>query len=119
MPKYILAPVKRVPLNISELLIDPLALAIWYLDDGTRRDDTASCRIATQSFSEEENILLKDSLWNTFSLPANVEKTGRKENGDTAYGLAILSKTGGYKRLQHLISDIVRAEIPSMLYKLR
>jgi hypothetical protein len=43
--------VKKVRLNIAEILTDPLALAVWYLDDGTKRSDTESCRIATQSFS--------------------------------------------------------------------
>lgn len=32
--------VKKIPLNISEILTDPLALAVWYLDDGTKRSDT-------------------------------------------------------------------------------
>lgn len=39
--------VKTVPLDIKKILTDPLALAVWYLDDGTKRSDTESCRIAT------------------------------------------------------------------------
>ncbi len=29
--------VKKVPSNIADILTDPLALAVWYLDDGTKR----------------------------------------------------------------------------------
>ena len=41
---------KIIPKNIEQLLIDPIALAIWYLDDGTKRNYNG-CRFATQSFS--------------------------------------------------------------------
>jgi len=37
--------VKTVPANLNKLLTDPLALAVWYLDDGTKRTDTESCRL--------------------------------------------------------------------------
>ena len=52
---------KIVPPNIEQLLIDPIALAIWYLDDCTKRNYNA-CRFATQSFSLEENELLQSTL---------------------------------------------------------
>lgn len=33
---------KNVPVNIADILTHPLALAVWYLDDGTKRNDTKS-----------------------------------------------------------------------------
>jgi hypothetical protein len=49
---------KIVPKNIGEILVDPLSLAVWFMDDGTA--EYAGLSIQTHSFSEEEvNKLLK------------------------------------------------------------
>ena len=64
---------KIVPKNIELILIDPIALAIWYLDDGTKRNYNA-CRFATQSFSLEENLLLQSTLETNFKLIVKVDK---------------------------------------------
>ena len=110
--------VKKIPLNISEIFTDPLALAVWYLDDGTKRSDTESCRIATQSFSKEEHEVLQDCLKQNFDINVIIEDWGRTKSGKIAYSLAILSRGGYYKKFRDLIYDIVKAEVPSMLYKL-
>lgn len=110
--------VKKIPLNLEEELINPLALAVWYLDDGTKRSDTESCRIATQSFSKDEHELLQNCLKNNFDISAKIEDWGRTKSGEIAYSLAILSRGGNYKKFRDLIYDIVKAEVPSMLYKL-
>jgi hypothetical protein len=54
--------VKTVPSDLNKIFTDPLALAVWYLDDGTKRTDTESCRLATQSFTKEENEIIRDCL---------------------------------------------------------
>jgi len=110
--------VKKIPLNLEEELINPLALAVWYLDDGTKRSDTESCRIATQSFSKDKHELLQNCLKNNFDISAKIEDWGRTKSGEIAYSLAILSRGGSYKKFRDLIYDIVKAEVPSMLYKL-
>jgi hypothetical protein len=110
--------VKKIPLNLEEELISPLALAVWYLDDGTKRSDTESCRIATQSFSKDEHQLLQNCLKNNFDISSKIEDWGRTKSGEIAYSLAILSRGGNYKKFRDLIYDIVKAEVPSMLYKL-
>lgn len=94
--------VKKIPINIADIFIDPLALAVWYLDDVTKRNDTNSCRIYTQSFSKHENLVLQNFF---------VSKTQKRY-----YSLAILSKN--YHIFVDTIYDIVKTEIPSMLYKL-
>ena len=43
---------KVVPDNIQDLLVDPVSLAVWYLDDGTKRQDYNGCRLATQSMGD-------------------------------------------------------------------
>lgn len=109
---------KRLPLNITQLLTDPLALAIWYLDDGTKRTDTESCRFASHTFSKDEHELLCDCMYKNFGITPKIESWGRNKAGATAYSLALLSRGGHYQKFRDLVYPIVQVEVPSMLYKL-
>ena len=62
---------KRVPEKIDTLLVDPISLAVWYLDDGTKRGDSDACRLATQGFSLQENQALSNCLWTNFAIHAS------------------------------------------------
>lgn len=62
---------KILPEDLS--LLNPLALAIWFMDDGSRCDNTY--KLATQSFSEEENARLCEYLYNRYSLELTHYKT--------------------------------------------
>jgi hypothetical protein len=53
-----------------------------------------------------------------FHVDAKIEDWGRLKSGEVSYSLAILSRTGQYRKFRDIIYDIVKAEIPSMLYKL-
>lgn len=108
---------KVVPSNIGDLLVDPISLAVWYLDDGSKRSDCAACRLATQGFTLEENMALVECLRSNFGIEAKVG-TWRRAGGEL-YGLSLPSSPSGYKRLKSLIYPLVEAEIPSMLYKLQ
>lgn len=49
---------KIIPLNIHKLLNHPLSLAVWFMDDGYKRNDCNAFRINTDSFTErEQNVL--------------------------------------------------------------
>lgn len=81
-PKF----VKQIPLNISEILHKrPLSLAVWFLDDGSKRSDTESCRIASQSFSKNEHKLLQDCLFENFGISAGIEDWGRSKTNEVVY----------------------------------
>ncbi len=110
---------KKIPNNILELLVDPVMLAIWYLDDGSKRNDCNACRLATQSFSEKENIMLQQCLQTNFNLSVTINKYKNKKTGKFLYGLSIPSKNSSYKNFKNYIYNFVKAEIPSMLYKLQ
>lgn len=73
-------------------------------------------RIATQSFSENENKLLQQCLKQNFNVNAKIESFGKSKNNISYYSLAILRKD--YSIFRDTIFDIVQTEIPSMLYKL-
>jgi len=110
---------KRVPNTIDTLLVDPISLAVWYLDDGTKRNDSDACRLATQGFSLQENKALSNCLWTNFAIHASIDTWILARAREPLYGLSIQSKSGGYKRLSQLIHNFVRAEVPTMLYKLK
>lgn len=69
---------KIIPKNIEELLISPLSLAIWYMDDGTldyRPKNHYAYRLATNCFSVPECFLLIKALKNNFDIDASVQTT--------------------------------------------
>ena len=67
---------KIVPLNIAELLTEPLSLAIWYMDDGTLINQFSksyyAARFATYSFTYEEHLLLKAALSENFGIETSI-----------------------------------------------
>lgn len=67
--------VKIVPKEISELLNDPISIAVWYMDDGSldfRPKDHYSYYLATHNFSLKETQRLRDVLEGNFGVRANV-----------------------------------------------
>ena len=52
---------KIIPANIAEFL-NPLSLAIWYMDDGFRRLDCKGLYLCTSGYSIEDQHLLQKSL---------------------------------------------------------
>ena len=63
--------IKIVPRNL-EALITPLSLAIWYMDDGFRRQDSKGFYLCTSSFTEEEQKALQEILQARFSLTTRI-----------------------------------------------
>ena len=66
---------KIVPKNIQELLISPLSLAVWYMDDGSldfRPKDHYNFSFCTNAFSVKENKLLVEALKKNFGIESNI-----------------------------------------------
>jgi hypothetical protein len=100
-------------------MVDPIALAVWYLDDGTKRSDCNACRKATQSFSLNENELLALYLKDNFGLVATIETWHPTTSNKDIHGLCLPSRGGSFSSFKDIIYPFVEAEIPSMLYKLK
>ena len=62
--------IKHIPKNL-DIYLTPLALAVWYQDDGNLKSGV-NARIATMSFNEEENYMLRDYLKSCFDLNSKV-----------------------------------------------
>ena len=59
---------KIVPENISDILTSPLSLAVWFMDDGGRRNDCYGLFLNTLSFTKPEHAILQKCLRKNFSL---------------------------------------------------
>jgi len=64
--------VKIIPKNICEILTSPLSLAVWFMDDGGRRNDSYGLFLNTLSFKLNEQELLQQCLKNNFSLETRI-----------------------------------------------
>jgi hypothetical protein len=68
---------KRIPRNILELLKSPLSLAVWFMDDGYKRNDCNALRINTDSFIRKEQKLLQQCLRTNFGIDAKIHRKGK------------------------------------------
>lgn len=99
--------IKVVPLNIENLLTSPLSLAVWFMDDGGRRNDSYGLFLNTLSFTLPEHELLRECLRKNFSLETRVHWI------QDGYRLYIPSKCA-----KHFCELVYPHMIPSMYYKL-
>lgn len=70
--------VKVVPEEIAGLLVHPLSLAVWYMDDGSldfRVRYHANATLATFSFSENDCLRLSNVLERNFRLTTKVHRS--------------------------------------------
>lgn len=98
---------KIVPRAIFTLLTSPLSLAVWFMDDGGRRNDSYGLFLNTLSFTKEENKRLQACLRKNFSLNSRLHWI------QDGYRIYIPSKDARrFCELVHLFM------LPSMQYKL-
>ena len=98
---------KRVPSNILELLKSPLSLAVWYMDDGYKRNDCNALRINTDSFKIAEQRLLQRCLRENFGINTKLHKKGKFWN--------IYIPNSQTKNFCNMIKPYI---IPKMKYKI-
>lgn len=71
---------KIVPLNISDILKHPLSLAVWFMDDGYKRNDCNAFRFNTDMFSISDQKKLQKMLKQNFGVESKLHKKGRYRN---------------------------------------
>lgn len=75
---FYLDKIKRVPENIDEILISPLSLAVWFMDDGTldfRPKDHCAFHLCTNCFSKEDTQRLIEALKKNFGIESSLHYT--------------------------------------------
>ena len=98
---------KVLPLNISKLLTDPLSVAVWFMDDGYKRNDCNAFRFSTESFGKSEQRNLCQVLKTNFNIDSTIHKKGRWWN------IYIPQKSS--RRFVELVKPYI---IPSLKYKI-
>jgi hypothetical protein len=98
---------KVVPPEIGEML-DAMALAVWFMDDGGRGARTPKGLVFnTSSFSVDEQVILQTVMAEKFGVQTSVHRTGR--------GFQLYVRAQSFDRFAGLISPYL---ISSMRYKL-
>jgi hypothetical protein len=67
---------KIVPKNIIEMLVSPVSLAVWYMDDGSmdyREKSHYSFTLSTDSFTIQEVGLLQKALLDNFGISSSIQ----------------------------------------------
>lgn len=106
---YLPSRVKIVPKNLDKYFT-PLSLAVWIMDDGSLNAGV-NMRIATQGFSDEDQVTLQDYLKRIFGIKSKI--MGFKYKGKE-YKQLTLNKENTQK-----LSDIIRPHVVEcMKYKL-
>ena len=68
---------KIVPEDIGSLLVSPISLAVWFMDDGYKRNDCNALRLSTDCFSLEEQELLQQCLDKNFNIRTKLHRKKR------------------------------------------
>ncbi len=105
--KFYFSDRKRIPKDIDVLLRKPLSLAVWFMDDGYKRNDCNALRISTDSFSFQEQKILQKCLYRNFDILSKIHKKGKFWN--------IYIPSVEAKKFVKIIYPFI---IPSMKYKI-
>ena len=98
---------KIIPEDFASLLKHPLSLAVWFMDDGYKRNDCNALRLSTDSFTKSEQYILQSVLKSNFGIETSVHKKGKYWN------IYIPEKES--KKFIALIQPYI---IPELIYKI-
>ena len=98
---------KIVPSHIGDLL-DPMAVAVWFMDDGSRGARTPKGLVFnTSGFTAQEQMLLRSVLAEKFGVEVSIHSVGM--------GFQLYVRSKSFERFVVLISPHV---VPVMRYKI-
>ena len=100
--------IKEIPNNETlEKLLTPLAIAIWFMDDGSRA--SAGAKIATNSFKIEDIKRIIYVIKKLYNINTSINKCGKKDQYIIYFSKANMP----------LLSNLIKKHlVPSMYYKL-
>jgi len=102
---------KIIPKSIDSILISPLTLAVWYMDDGSRKPYGKGAFLHTQSFSLEDQRKLIKVLKKNFSIIAKLSSAGLWK-GKRLFRLYITA--GSFLNFRNLVLPYI---LPTFEYK--
>ena len=89
-------------------LVDPLAIAVWFMDDGGRGARTPRGLVFnTSCYSEAEQVALQSVFAGRFGVVVSIHKVGR--------GFQLYIRSRSFERFVSVVSPYI---VPQMRYKL-
>lgn len=121
--KFYINKIKTITEENIKLLTNPIGLACFYMDDGTlvidstkRKDNSfyifPRITLYTLSFSEKENIIIQNHLYNTFNIQTNIKY--RKDGKNVVLEI---NKKNEIIKFINIVKPYI-SEISCMLYKI-
>lgn len=102
---------KIIPTNFQDLL-DPCVLAVWFMDDGGKAQNTIrAAYINVTGFTCAQHTQIQKALMNVFGLKVTIQKAG----GNKQYNVYI--PAGSYTLFYNLVYPTIK-QVPDMMYKL-
>lgn len=83
---------KSIPQSIDTLLCSPRTLAVWYMDDGSRKPYGKGAFLHTECFSVKDQLTLIDVLKKNFGLENSLASAGLSK-GQRLYRIYIHAKS--------------------------
>lgn len=106
---------KIVPRNIADLLTT-VGLAVWYMDDGGKSQNTPSAVcFNVSSFNQDSRERLRETLARKFKLDVVLNRAGVSKSGNEQWNLVV--RTASFKEFLRLVLPTL-TEVPFILYKL-
>jgi len=96
--------------SVPQWLLDQMderALAIWYMDDGSKVKNDYGCSISTCSFDMDSNIRIRDSLLSKFGILCSIHISRKK---DKSYPYLAMNKEN-FRKFSELISPYIHDQI--------
>lgn len=100
---------KKLNPSLIKLFKYPLSLAVWFMDDGYKRNDCNAIRFSTDCFTLDENLILQKCLKMNFGINSKIHKKGKVWN--------IYVPTGEMNKVREIVFPYI-SEVKSMMYKL-
>lgn len=96
---------KTITKEYLDMIDHPIALAWWFMDDGTRQAQKNYGNILTNGFTEEEVLLISSWLKDYWGVQTTPSKTRHTSTGKEATTLLLPKK--GYLALMELINSYI------------
>jgi hypothetical protein len=94
--------------SVIEISLDPMALSVWFMDDGGRGARTPKGLVFnTSCYSEAEQIALRSVFAERFGVEVSVHRVGR--------GFQLYIRSRSFERFVSVVSPHI---VPQMRYKL-
>lgn len=96
-------------------ITDPIGLAVWYMDDGSRGHHSTLLRFHTEGYSRPSVVLLARWLLKEWGFKAYLLKRGKRKDGRRSYVLGMAAEEGA--AFLRLIRGHIE-QVPSMHSKI-